>query len=149
MFTSKVWTDDSRQLQEPNLAARQPHGAASVLQAITGEGLAQGLYVAARGGVELTTFRTEGTDNIHLINHVQFHDFCLRFCLCIRQELQRIAASSSTYVVRCRWVSLSSVCTSAVVSFTTDTTSSYRALSSPSWPPAPTSCLPSQENASD
>jgi len=29
MFTSKVGTDDSRLLQESNIAARQPHGAAS------------------------------------------------------------------------------------------------------------------------
>ena len=69
MFTSKVWTDDSRLLQESNLASRQPLGATSIIQAITGEGLAQGPYVAARGGVEPTTFRTEGTDNIHLTNH--------------------------------------------------------------------------------
>ena len=40
-----------------------------VIQAITGEGLAQGTYVAARGGVEPTIFRTEGTDNLHLTNH--------------------------------------------------------------------------------
>jgi len=39
------------------------------MQAITGEGIAQDPYVAARGGVEPTTFRTEGTDNIHLNNH--------------------------------------------------------------------------------
>ena len=31
----------------------------------TGEGLAQGPYVAARGGAEPTTLRTEGTDNLH------------------------------------------------------------------------------------
>ena len=37
-----------------------------------GEGLAQGPYVAARGGVEPTTFRTEGTDNLHLTSHAQF-----------------------------------------------------------------------------
>ena len=37
---------------------------------ITGEGLVQGPYVPARGGVEPTTFRTEGTDNLHLTNHV-------------------------------------------------------------------------------
>ena len=66
MFTSKVWTDDNRLLQESNLAARQPQGATAVIQAITGEGLAQGPCVAARGGVEPTTFRT---DNIHLTNH--------------------------------------------------------------------------------
>ena len=70
MFTSKVWTDDSRLLQESNLATRQPHGATSVIQAITGEGLAQGPYVAARGGVDPATFRTEGIDNMHLTNHV-------------------------------------------------------------------------------
>jgi len=41
-------------LQESNLAARQPQGATSVIQTITGEGLAQGpyMYVAARGGVD-------------------------------------------------------------------------------------------------
>src|SRR6218665_1673018 len=61
--------DDSRLLQESNLAVRQPQGATSVIQAITGEGLAQGPYVAVRGGVEPTTFRTEGTDNLHLTNH--------------------------------------------------------------------------------
>ena len=70
MFSNKVWTDDSRLLQESNLAAWQPQGANSVLQAITGEGLAQGPYVAARGGVEPTTFPTEGTGNLHLTNHV-------------------------------------------------------------------------------
>ena len=43
--------------------------ATSVIQAITGEGFAQGPYVAVRGGVEPTTFRTEGTDNIHLTNN--------------------------------------------------------------------------------
>ena len=52
MFTSKVRTDDSRLLQESNLAARQPQGATSIIQAITGEGLAQDPYVAARGGFE-------------------------------------------------------------------------------------------------
>src|SRR6218665_507059 len=60
--------DDSRQLQESNLAARQPHGATSVIQTITSEGLAQDPYVAARGGVEPATFRTEGTDNHHSTN---------------------------------------------------------------------------------
>ena len=81
MFTSKVWTDDNKLLQESNWAARQPQGATSVIliQAITGEGLAQGPYVAARGGVEPTTFRTEGTDNLHLTNHPRPLDenFCL------------------------------------------------------------------------
>ena len=47
----------------------QPQGATSIIQAITGEGLAQGSYVAAGGGVEPTTFRTEGTDNLYLTNH--------------------------------------------------------------------------------
>ena len=54
-----------RLLQESNISARQPQGATSVIQAITGEGP----YVAARCGVEPTTFRTEGTDNLHLTNH--------------------------------------------------------------------------------
>src|SRR6218665_3491582 len=62
---------NTMQLQESNLAARQPQGATSVIQATTGEGLAQGPYVAARGGVEPTTLRTKGTDNIHLTNHAQ------------------------------------------------------------------------------
>ena len=53
MFTSKVRTDDGRLLQESNLAARQPQGATSVIQAIAVEGLAQSPYVAARGGIEL------------------------------------------------------------------------------------------------
>jgi len=79
MFTSKAWTDDSRLLQESNLAARQPQGAASVIQAITGEGLAQGPYVVARGGVESTTFRTEGTDNLRLTNHVPAWRCCIAF----------------------------------------------------------------------
>jgi len=56
--------DDSRLLQESNLAARQPQSATSIIQAITGEGLVQGPYMAARGGVEPTTFRTEGADNL-------------------------------------------------------------------------------------
>src|SRR6218665_3621548 len=64
--------DDSRLLLESNLAARQPQGATSVIQAITGEGLAQGPYGAARGGVEPMTFRTEGIDNIHLTNHAPY-----------------------------------------------------------------------------
>jgi len=40
-----------------------------IIQAITSEGLAQGTYLAARGGVEPTTFRTEGTDHHHSTNH--------------------------------------------------------------------------------
>src|SRR6218665_229333 len=59
----------SRLLQESDLATRQPQGATSVIQAITGEGLARGPYVAARGGVEPTTFRAEGTYNLHLTIH--------------------------------------------------------------------------------
>ena len=43
----------------------QPQGTTSVIQAITGEGLAQGPYVAARGGVEPTTFCTEGAEHHH------------------------------------------------------------------------------------
>ena len=35
-------------IQESNLAARQPQGTTSIIQAITGEGLAQGPYVVAR-----------------------------------------------------------------------------------------------------
>ena len=60
--------NDSRLLQESNLASRQPQGATFVIPAITGEGLAQGPYEAARGTVEPMTFRTEGTDNLHLTN---------------------------------------------------------------------------------
>src|SRR6218665_577062 len=64
MFTSKVLTDDSRLLQESNLAARQPRGAPHyVIQATTSEGLAQGPYLATRMGFEPATFRIEGTDN--------------------------------------------------------------------------------------
>src|SRR6218665_684031 len=40
-----------------------------IMQAITSERLAQGPYVAARGGVEPTTFHTEGTDHYHSTNH--------------------------------------------------------------------------------
>ena len=66
MFTSKVGMDDSKLLQESNLTARlpqrMPHHS---IQAIASEGLAQGPYMAARGGVEPTTFRTEGTEHHH------------------------------------------------------------------------------------
>ena len=68
MFTSKIWTDDSRLLQESNFAAKQPQGATSVIHAITSEGLAQGPYVAARGDIEPATFLTKGTDNHHSTN---------------------------------------------------------------------------------
>jgi|SRR6218665_942228 len=65
-------------LQESNLAARQPQGATSIIQAIMGEGLAQGPYVAARGGVRSTTFSTEGTDNLHLTNHAPYDNYALQ-----------------------------------------------------------------------
>ena len=43
MFISKVWTDDSRLLEESNLAAEQPRRAPHhIIQATTSEGLAQG-----------------------------------------------------------------------------------------------------------
>src|SRR6218665_292413 len=64
-------------LQESNLSESQPHLAPHhVIQAITSEGLAQGPYVADRGGVELATFRTEVTEHHHSANHVQC-DRCL------------------------------------------------------------------------
>ena len=62
MFTSKVWTDDSRLLQELNLASRQPQGATSHHTGNYKWRSCQGSYVAARGGVEPVNFRTEGTD---------------------------------------------------------------------------------------
>ena len=49
--------------------ARQPQDATSIIQAITSEGLAHGPYMAATGGVEPATFRTERTNNHHLTNH--------------------------------------------------------------------------------
>jgi len=59
MFTSKVRTDDSRLLQESNLAARQPRRAPHhVIQGTASEELAQGPSVAA-SGLEPATFRTE------------------------------------------------------------------------------------------
>ena len=73
MFTSKVWTDDSRLLQESNLAARQPRRAwHHAIQAIMSEGLAQGPYMAARVGVEPASFRTEGTAHHHSTNHATY-----------------------------------------------------------------------------
>ena len=69
MFTSKVWTDDWRLLQESTLATGQPQGATAIIQAITSEGLAHGPYVVARGGVEPATVHTKGTDNHHSTNH--------------------------------------------------------------------------------
>src|SRR6218665_592620 len=65
---------------ESNLAARQTQGATSVIQAISREGLAQGPYVAARGGVEPTTFRT---DNLHLTNHAPIMCICIYTCIYI------------------------------------------------------------------
>ena len=63
--------DDSVQLQESNLAARWLLKATHhVIQTITSEGLAQGPYVAARGGIEPATFRTEGTDHHHSTNQL-------------------------------------------------------------------------------
>jgi len=66
MFTSKLWTDDSKLLQESNLTARQsrraPHHA---IQVTTSEELAQGPYVAARVEFKSATFRTEGTEHHH------------------------------------------------------------------------------------
>ena len=56
-------------LKESNLAARQPQGTTSVIRPFTSEGLAQGPYVAAIGGVDLATFRTESTDNHHSTKH--------------------------------------------------------------------------------
>ena len=66
MSTSNVYeTDDSRLLQESNLAARQPRRAPHhVIQATTSERLAHGSYVVA-SGTEPATFRTEGTEHHH------------------------------------------------------------------------------------
>ena len=66
MLTSKVWTDDSRLLQELNLTARQPRRAPHyVIQATTSEGLAQGLLMVGRVGFKPATFLTEGTKHHH------------------------------------------------------------------------------------
>ena len=63
MFTSKVWTDNNKLLQELNLTARQPRRVPHhVLQATTSEGLAQGPYVAAKMGFEPATLRMQGTE---------------------------------------------------------------------------------------
>ena len=69
MFTSKVWTDDSKLLQELNLAPRQLCKALHhVLQATTSEGLARGPYVAA-SGFDPATFLV-----IEIVNVIQpFH----------------------------------------------------------------------------
>ena len=64
MFTSKIWTDDSRLLQELNLITRQPRSAPHhIIQATTSEGLAQGPYMAARVGFEPATNRTKVTES--------------------------------------------------------------------------------------
>ena len=60
--------DDSKLLQESNLAARC-QSATSVIQVITSEELAQGPYVAARGGVKPANFNMEGTEHHHSANH--------------------------------------------------------------------------------
>ena len=66
MFTSKVWTNDSKLLQESNLTARQPRREPHhVIQATTSEGLAQGPYVVASG------FRTSDLRTEH--HHVAVH----------------------------------------------------------------------------
>jgi len=57
--------DDSRLLQPQG----SPQGTTAVRQAIMSEGLSQGPYLVARGGVEPATFHTEGTDNHHSTNH--------------------------------------------------------------------------------
>ena len=78
MFTSKVWTDDSRLLQESNLAARQSHRSPlHVIQATTSEGHAQGPYVAARVGFEPATFCTE-------------HHQAPQLCMCIWFTTRRL-----------------------------------------------------------
>ena len=88
MFTSKIWTDDSRLLQESNLTSRQPRSAPHhVIEAITSEGFAQGPYVAARAGFEPAIFRTEGTEHhhwatptlthIHTDTHTVIHLHCI------------------------------------------------------------------------
>src|SRR6218665_2931697 len=56
--------DDSRLLQESNLAARAANHV--MTQATTSDGLAQVPYVAARVGFEPTTSCTEGTEHHHL-----------------------------------------------------------------------------------
>ena len=62
MFTSKIWTDDSRLLEEFNLTAKQPCRAPHhIVQATTSAGLAQGPYVA-RVGFEPATMRMQGTE---------------------------------------------------------------------------------------
>jgi len=40
-----------------------------VIQAITSEGIAQGPYVAAKGGVEPAIFHTKGTDHHNSTTH--------------------------------------------------------------------------------
>ena len=66
MFTSKVWTDDNRLLQESNLIARQPRRAPhNLIQATTSEELAQGPDLATRVEFEPATSRIEDTEHHH------------------------------------------------------------------------------------
>jgi len=58
------------------------------MQAITGEELAQGPYMAARGGVEPTTFCTEGTDNLYLTNYAHV-------IRCVRVLVRRFQSTCS------------------------------------------------------
>ncbi len=62
---------DIKLLQESHFTESQPHRAPHhFIQATTSEGLAQDPYMAASGGIEPTTLRTEGTDPHHSTNHV-------------------------------------------------------------------------------
>ena len=63
MFTSKVWTDDSKLLQESNLTARQPRRVPyHDIHSPTSEGLAQGSYLAARMGFKPATLDAQGAE---------------------------------------------------------------------------------------
>ena len=55
-------------LEVINSTNAPPH---HVIQTITSEGLAQGPYVAARGGVEPATLCTENIDLHHSTNHTR------------------------------------------------------------------------------
>ena len=58
--------DDSRLLQESNLAARQPRRAPHHnIQATPSEGFAQGPYLVARVGFETATFHAEVAEHHH------------------------------------------------------------------------------------
>jgi len=83
MFTSKVWTDDSRLLQETNLTTRQPYRAPHhITQATTSEGLAQGPYVVARVGLELadTRHRTYHFLRYHAPSYFMIHLHIMLAC---------------------------------------------------------------------